>query len=208
MLKPLLLIAFIAVNLLLDTDATKADIEELQRRLMPIKTVQTRFTQTRTMSLLKIKLTFHGELVCAPGLKRLLFRVDRPVPSAILLNSGVLTQWDGSSGKTVTLTPTTAPWITIFQDQICEWFSGNLLALQRQAAIEFVSKHHVRLTPKSGVMHKLAKAIDLHFAPDFHAVERVVMHERTGDTVEFLFHDTVINNAIPPETWVIPPVKK
>ena len=181
------------------------DAEAFQRqlagKLVTVQTIQCDFTQIREMPALELKLEFTGHLAFDSAARRLLWRVETPLPCAFRMQDGNLSQWDGETGKVVSIPATKLPWIKLLQERLGQWLSGDLPALSQEAQVTVMSANCVRLTPKEGLMATIAKAVEIEFSEDLTRVARIRIEEQSGDFLTIHFRNAVLNQPIPVETW-------
>ena len=174
---------------------------QLSEKLVKVTTIQSAFVQTREMPALELKLEFTGRLTYDATSKRLLWRVDTPLKCAFRMQKGELTQWDGETGKTLTLPASKLPWIQLLQERLGQWLSGDLPALREEAEISMLAANRVRLTPTGGMLALLAKGVEIEFAEDLSRVVQIRLEETGGDLLYILFKETRLNQPIPEEAW-------
>ncbi len=182
-----------------------ADVDAFQQKLagnlVAVQTIQGEFTQTRELPALEMKLEFTGRLAYDAPARRLLWRVATPLPCAFRMQAGELSQWDGETGKVMSIPATKLPWIQLLQERLGQWLSGDLPALRKEAEVEVLSANKVRLIPTSGLLVTLAKRVEIEFSSDLTRVAQILIEEKTGDRLTIRFHNTVLNQPIPEKTW-------
>ena len=181
-----------------DADAFQ---ERLSGRLVAVRTIQSDFIQIREMPALELKLEFSGRLAYDSGARRLMWRVAKPLPCAFQMQQDQLSQWDGETGKVVSIPAARLPWIKLLQERLGQWLSGDLPALRREAEVAVVSATRVRLTPTDGLLLTIAKAVELEFSEDLTRVVRICIEEQSGDRLTILFRNAILNQPIPESVW-------
>lgn len=180
-------------------------VEEFQQRLseslVAVQTIRSDFTQIREMPALEMKLEFTGRLAYDSANKRLLWRVEKPLPCAFRMHGNQLSQWDGETGKILSIPATKLPWIKLLQERLGQWLSGDLPALRKEADVTIVATNVVRLTPNDGMLATIAKAVEIKFSEDLTRVVRIRIEEKSDDTLTIRFHNAVLNQPIPAEIW-------
>ena len=176
-------------------------IQTLKEKLPAIQTYRGDFTQIRHLAMLDLDLTFQGTLLYETATGNLLWRVKSPLPGAFRIYQGKLAQWDAVSQKSIQIATEKLPWLKLLQGQLGDWLAGNLENLQKYADLEKIGDRQVRLTPKEGILPKVATAMELHFSEDLTRVEKAVLHEKNGDTLTIHFLPPTLNNPIPPKDW-------
>ena len=109
--------------------------KRLEGRLVAVQTIQSDFVQTREIPALEMKLEFTGHLAYEATAKRLMWRVEKPLPCAFRMQDGELAQWDGETGKVLSIKEARVPWLRLLQEQLAQWLSGDLAALRREAEV-------------------------------------------------------------------------
>ena len=175
--------------------------QRLSESLVAVQTIQSDFTQTREMPALEMKLEFTGKLAYDSAAKRLLWRVETPLLCAFRMQDGKLSQWDGETGKVLSIPATKLPWIKLLQERLGQWLSGDLPALRKEADVTIVAANVVRLTPNDGMLASIAKAVEIEFSEDLTRVVRIRIEEKSGDILTIQFHNAVLNQPIPAEIW-------
>ena len=184
----------------LDVDAFQ---RQLSGKLVAVQTIQCDFTQIRELPALEMKLEFTGRLAYDASASRLLWRVETPLSSAFRMQDGKLSQWDGETGKIISISATKFPWIKLLQERLGQWLSGDLSALRKEAQITVVSANCVRLSPSGGMLPVFTKAIEIEFSEDLTHVVRIRIEEKSGGILTIHFRNVVLNQPIPEEVWIL-----
>ena len=175
--------------------------QRLSESLVAVQTIQSDFTQIREMPALEMKLEFTGRLAYDSASKRLLWRVEKPLPCAFRMQENQLSQWDGETGKVLSISATKLPWLKLLQERLGQWLSGDLPTLRKEADVTIVAANVVRLTPNDGMLASIAKAVEIEFSDDLTRVVRIRIEEKSGDILTIQFHNAVLNQPIPAEIW-------
>ena len=175
--------------------------QRLSESLVAVQTIQSDFTQIREMPALEMKLEISGHLAFDSTAKRLLWRVEKPLPCAFRMQGGKLSQWDGETGKVLSISATKLPWLKLLQERLGQWLSGDLPALRREAEVTVLAATRVRLTPIGGMLETIAKAVEIEFSEDLTHVVHIRIEEKTGDVLSIHFRNAILNQPIPEELW-------
>ena len=174
---------------------------QLEGRLVAVQTIQSDFLQTREIPSLEMRLEFSGHLAYEAIAKRLMWRVEKPLRCAFRMQDEKLSQWDGETGKTLSVKASQFPWLRLLQERLAQWLSGDLGPLRKEADVQVLSQYRVRLIPRDGLLAALAKAVELEFSEDYTRVAEIRMEENSGDFLTIQFQNTILNQPIPEETW-------
>ena len=173
----------------------------LEGRLVTVQTIQSDFLQTREIPALELKLEFTGHLAYEAIAKRLMWRVEKPLRCAFRIQDDKLSQWDGETGKTLSIKASQFPWLRLLQERLAQWLSGDLEVLRKEADVQVLSQYRVRLIPRDGLLATLTNAVELEFSEDYERVAEIRLEEKSGDVLTIQFQNTLLNQPIPEETW-------
>lgn len=180
---------------------------ELERSFAGIKTVQTRFQQTKTMKLFSHPVQLAGTILLEPP-QRLLWRVERPIRYVFLLDGDKAVEWDEETGKKKKLPLSGNPVFEQILAQIRGWFTGRFSQLMKDYRIQIVTPKPLVLAfaPKEGNrIGKAVREIRVHIREDRRYLQKMVLTEVTGDVTVTDFLDVQIDALIPPEAWEVEP---
>ena len=114
-----------------------------------------------------------------------------------------MSQWDGETGKVLSIPATKLPWIKLLQERLGQWLSGDLPELRKEAEVTVLAANRVRLTPIGGMLVTIAKAVEIEFSDDLTHVVCIRIEEKTGDILSIHFRNAILNQPIPEEVWIL-----
>ncbi len=206
---PARLTAILAATLLLAASATaQTPLASLTNaadlmRLAGCRTMRGAYTQTRHIQALDLDFTITGTMALERD-GRLLWRAEKPIEYACVMTKDKLVQWDGETKKVLEVSARKFPWLRLLYDCQAAWVSGDIAALARIFQLSF-RNHGLLLVPLATDARELFRTMEITFAPDYSRVASVLLHETSGDTLRIEFHDVILNQPLPEETWQIPP---
>lgn len=180
---------------------------DLEKAFSKIKTIQTDFTQTKKLKLFKHPVNLKGRvLLQVPD--SLLWRVQEPVPYALLLKGKKAVEWDQETGKKKELPFAGTPVFEQILVQIKSWFSGEFLELKKNYDMSIVSRKPLILgfKPKAANSAKnVIEEIRVVIRTDRRYIESMTILEVNGDLTATIFANTLFNQEIPAKAWDVSP---
>lgn len=168
-----------------------------------VRTLQADFTQTRVLrSMQGAKIVFTGRVALEKG-GRLAWLVEKPVPYRCVISARELVQWDGET--VTTLDADRLPWLRLLYSSLTEWVAADLAELQKKFDLSPLGERTLKLVPREEFLKARTREMELTFAPDYGAVERVVIAEPSGDTLTLDFTRLRLNEPLDPALWKLPP---
>ncbi len=188
-------------------DPPAALMRTLQDTFSTIRTVKTRFTQTKELKIFSRPVVIEGHLALKnPG--RLAWRVDRPVRYALVIRNGEAVQWDEDTRRIQKLPFAGNPVFETVISQIEQWFSGDFSALAEGYDVEIMNASPPRLafTPHADRMEsKAIRLVTISVREDLRYVEQIVIDDVSGDRTTIDFHATVLNEPLADDEWEVAP---
>ena len=176
-------------------------LHQFKEKFGVVKTIRCDFIQTREMPAMEMKLEFTGRMAYDAHARRFLWRVQTPMPCAFRMQNDEFAQWDGETGKILTIPVTKLPWISLLQERLDQWLAGDFHSLCKEAEVTVLDANRICFKPSGGMLGVFAKDIEIECAKDFKSVTRIRIEEQTGDILTILFHNAILNQPIPAEEW-------
>ncbi|MEI7946618.1 MAG: outer membrane lipoprotein carrier protein LolA [bacterium] len=181
-------------------------LKELESALSDVKTVRTRFVQEKKMALFKKPMITKGAILLEiPG--KLMWKVESPVKYALLIDGQYAKQWDGQTGKTVSIALADQPVFAAVTQQLRAWFAGNYRVLSKDYTIKKLDAEQLTFDfiPKPDVPQaKMLKRITVTFQKDKKYISLFQIEENGGDLTKMVFEETAINAVIDKKEWNLP----
>jgi outer membrane lipoprotein-sorting protein len=184
-------------------------IDELMTRLSAefatIQTVQTRFVETKQIRILEQNMELTGRLAIEKP-ERLAWRVEKPLACTLIIADGKVKQWDEDSQSVQSFSSRSNPVFAMVLDQMQNWFSGNFVTLQADYDVTVEQDAPLILLFKPHADSPNAQAIKnvrVTIREDLRYVQSIRIADSSGDITDMTFVDTVLNEAVPPETWKV-----
>ncbi len=174
----------------------------VEQQLGQIKTLQVDFEQQRTLKLLKHKAIFKGKIFMqAPG--KLAWHVYRPIRYSCIINGDTMTQWDADSNEVTTIDAKKIGALQLVIRQLQYWFAGNFVALNSDFASKvIIDKQQIEFIPKAATPPaRFIQKIIVTLKKDLSYIKKIVIYEKSGDTMTMLFTKTIINQQLPASAW-------
>lgn len=172
---------------------------ELRAGLEGMKTLRTKFIQTKRLKTFRRPLVITGEL-CLDRAGRFAWHVFTPVRCSCVLNGTKLTQWDADSGREFTLDTSRNAALAFFAETMRDYFRGNWQKLEDACTIREEPRHNrVMVLPAPGSpVRAFVSSMTFTFSPDRKFLLKAEILEFSGDRTTLEFKDPEINRKIPP----------
>ena len=190
-------------SILLSGILAAQNLENRLKNLEKVKVTSADYTQIRTVAELEMQLTIKGSMICESG-GRLRWQSDSPVKSITLIDKDSLTNYDCESGKAVKLSAKKFPWLALIRESFMDTFTGNLQSLRKRFTIKEENRFTLLLVPVDETIASWVKTMRLTFTEDFSAVKKIEIVEKSGDKLEIICSNIVINPTIPEKMWKLP----
>lgn len=191
-----------------DTQAAAlARLQELERQLSEVRTVQTAFVQEKRLAIFDKTVVLEGRIALERG-RRLAWHVAKPVRHAMILQGDRIQLWDEDTNQVQTIHLDANPAFKAMSEQMRAWFSGEYSALAGNYDVSISGENPLTVTfvPKAGTaLAKTVVAVKVTFADDRRRLLEINMLEEGGDSNRIRFLDPVLNEPIPESAWKVPP---
>ena len=184
-------------------DTTDACLQTIEHAQADTQTIDARFTQTKTVSLLNEPVISTGRfLFQRPDRMRL--EIETPRPATIVINGRDISIPGISASEQQQLS--TAPMAAMFVE-LGAMFSGSPAALRRHfevAAQSTAGAIDVTLTPTLPEWQKLFRTIRLRFSEPDLVVSSMQLDDALGDHLEIVMRDVHRNAPLPENAFQLP----
>lgn len=170
-----------------------------------VDTVKARFEQVQHRRILSKPLVSTGTLAFArPAQVR--WEMETPVRSVFVMSGSRVSTSMPDFGHSETMDLAASPEATRLVRGLMVWLGGDLAEVERDYEVAWTSgpPHLAVLTPRDPALEQILKQIELTIGGAPPAVQRVVLHEPSGDRVEITFRDIALGGQLPPETFSTP----
>jgi outer membrane lipoprotein-sorting protein len=182
-------------------------LQHLQQQLSTVETVQADFVQVKNLSMLNHTMTIKGHFALQKP-NRLMWLVREPVRYAIRIQGDEIKQWDEDTNQVQTTHLGGDPAFAAITEQIQAWFLGDYKVLAQSYDVELIGENPLSLgfVPKGDTMvAKVLKRVDLTFGKSELYIDKMVVHEASGDTTTLQYLNAELNKPIDEKTWEMPP---
>lgn len=182
-------------------------LDKIAVNMGKVKSIKSQFRQEKHLKNFAFPLKITGVMYVDHAQKRLAWLIREPMQSNCIISGNKLTQWDGDSGRTVTLDgDRNASLKTLFQTMRM-LFSGDINGMIKDFTIE-KEANPVTLIPEAGTPAGIfIKRITFRFSPDLQRMELITFEEKSGDITRIEFFDTQINVKIGENIWQAAPAQ-
>lgn len=180
-----------------------ASWKEVQRQMPHIVSIQAQFTQEKHLKILAAPLISKGQfLFQAPDSLR--WEYFSPIRSILLTHDGKSQRFIEGDGNHMVKAPG-MPFdaMQFVMPEIGQWLEGRFTANPAFRA-ELVPGKEIILRPKKKGMAEMIQRIELHFATKPGLIAAVVIAEGPDSSTRIVFHDEVLNQAIPESRFTAP----
>lgn len=160
------------------------------------------FVQTRKLKELDTELKISGRMLNERD-GRLRWQTDAPLRSVTVIDREKLIHFDRETGRSAVITRRDVPWLGVLRECMNDWLCGDRKRLERRFAISCSDDRSLLLVPKEKMLEGFFRAIRLRLTADGAHLERIVMEERGGDTLEIRFLNVVHPPEVPESAWRI-----
>lgn len=182
----------------------------LQERLSTVKTVQTDFVQEKRLAVFDRAIRLRGRILLETA-GRLAWHVDSPVRYSLVVAGDAVQQWDEDTRRVQRMSISRNPVLKVVADQLKKWFSGRYAGLSETYTVSVVRRGPAVLAfdPKeTAAEHGIIKRVIVCFREDEQYLQEIRIEEVAGDVVCLSFSNTVLNAALPADSWEIRPDAK
>ena len=182
-------------------------LDDVQKRLLTVNTVEADFVQEKELAMLKNKLIIKGHFALEKP-DRVIWNVKEPVKYAMSVRGDELKQWDEDTNKVQVMHLGCDPTFKAISEQINSWFMGDYrkLAAEYDVTVESENPLTLGFAPKGNSMvAKMLKQISVSFGREGKYIDTMVIRETAGSVTTLKYIDAKINEPIKKETWEIPP---
>ena len=172
--------------------------------LADYKVIRADFIQTRRIAELDMQVKIEGNMVCEKN-GRLRWQVTSPVSSVTVIGKDELRHFDAETGKMAVIRPDKFPWMEILRSCMTDWLSGDPEQLARRFELSAKDDRTLRLIPKEMQLKQIFKSVEIRADGQFHAVEAIVIEEKSGDRLDIRFLNVRKNPVLSEKTWWLPP---
>jgi outer membrane lipoprotein-sorting protein len=179
---------------------------QLQQNLGKSRTIQSKFTQEKHLSLFNDALVSSGLFAFAAP-DRLRWEVTQPFHSLLIMNGREVAKYDFPDGKNPRkLQFPAANALSEVLQQIADIHQGKFEAEAKSYNIEVYRGETERMTlvPQDPQMKKIISQIDIGFSKGLDRVASVVIREKGGDFTKIIFEDDPRNPTLPDSLFSIP----
>ena len=184
-------------------DPKRPLLSQIKERMGTIKSLESDFTETRHLKLLKHKLVIKGKLLVQQD--KLAWHVRSPLRYSCILSGNKITQWDADSNQVITISSKQFSGLKYVVEQLRMWFGGDLDQLQKWFDIKSDhAKRQILCTPKANSPQSdFIKSVCIVFKADLTYIDNITVTEANGDTMRIKFENTIINKPLSKEYWEI-----
>ena len=180
-------------------------LNDLETKMRKIESMQTKFSQTKKMSLFQHEVKLSGMLSMEKP-EHLAWHTQSPVHYSIIFENDKMYQWDEDTQHVQVFTFSDSPVLKTVIEQMRTWFYGSYVALLDQYDIQVLSKKPLSLkfVPHKEVLSAaVIKEIAIWFREDESYIESILIFEKNGDQSQLTFTDTVLNAKVDPAVWEV-----
>ncbi len=172
-----------------------AALQSLGGKISGFKTLTTRFVQEKELAMFREKLVITGR-ICIQKPERIAWHVDKPLRYSVFITDKLIRQWDEDSGKVQEISLTKNPVFKNVLNQLTVWFSGDFSSVLEdndvslRQRLPFVFEFVPR---EKNPGRKIIRSILITMREDENYLEKITIHERSGDVTTIVFIGTELN---------------
>jgi len=175
------------------------------QKLATPKTVQAEFVQTQYRKVLTRPFESHGKIAFSrPDALR--WEVTAPAPAIFVMQGAQMGMRYPALDVTEHLSLDGRPELLGLVKGLTIWLHADTEALRSDYEVTEAAGQPLALTlvPKNDTLHKWIASIGLVLSADSAHVDQVTLTEPDGDRSEIAFHDVVLDQPLPPQSFELP----
>jgi outer membrane lipoprotein-sorting protein len=194
----------------LSPSATDAVIQQLQRTLATVNTVESDFVEEKQLTMLDHTLVIHGHFALEKP-DRMIWIISDPMQCVFSLSGEDIKQWDSESKVVSDFNAQGNPTFQAVSDQLKGWFSSDYKLLKQSYSVSVTSQDPLTLefvplpnTMSAGMFGRVV----VTFGKDEKYITSMQIQEageNAGNLTTIRYVNTHINEPVQPQTWEIPP---
>jgi len=185
-------------------EAKKEFLIQVEKNLQTARTIQSKFTQEKHLSLFNDALVSRG-LFAFEAPDRLRWEITSPFHSLLLMKGREVTKYDFPDGKNPRqLQLPAASALSEVLNQIADIHQGKFSEEEKNYDIQMDEGKTLILVPKNPRMRKMVSRIEIGFSPSLDSIESVVIRENGGDFTRIVFENDRRNPTLPDSLFSIP----
>ena len=174
-------------------DGGSTDLDRIAAAQGSIRTLRARFVQRRSLELFAEELVSRGRFYFKRP-DRFRWDVDEPIRVSMMVADGRILTKDGDAPQAHAVPlPVSAQEIAGLLTGSVEILRG-LFDVQRSAPT--TAGERLELRPLQPALARTVQAVTLDLAPRENYVQRIVLHEPSGDRTEITFEDVEVNGSL------------
>lgn len=178
-------------------------ITELEQKMSSLSSVNTSFTQKKRLSIFNRDLILNGKLYMQkPG--NLAWHTLKPLRYTMVLKGETMKQWDEDTDSVQTIDLSDQQTFKVIFDQMKMWFEGDYTSIKKSFNVELLSAKPplLKFIPRDkSIATDFLKSVQILFREDLAYINQITLTEKSGDSTELTFSDTVLNAPIPEKAW-------
>ncbi|WP_027185251.1 LolA family protein [Desulfovibrio inopinatus] len=169
-------------------------LQEIESKARNVSTLDTQFTQIKTMSMFKTSMKSSGRLVFASP-DKLRWEYLEPFHAGFVIDGENCHRLGADQSKVSPLqTGCTDPILRALSKRLFAWMQLDMSALKKENTVSVLSSEPLAIVlyPLNSQTSGIASMTMQFTQPDM-TVEHIVIHESEGDETRIDFHETTIN---------------
>ncbi|MBS3764181.1 MAG: outer membrane lipoprotein carrier protein LolA [Planctomycetes bacterium] len=190
-----------------DKRTKKEIMEDLEKHLSEIETVQARFVQEKHLAMFERKMIIEGHLAVANP-NKVAWHVQKPVRYRMVICGPKLKQWEEDTNEVKTLRLDKNATYKVAFEQLTAWFAGRYGDLRERYNVELMDRDPLTLTftPKEGGdMESIIKSVRVVFRDNEDYLKKIKITQGNDDVTIVRFFDLQLNEKIDEEVWRVRP---
>lgn len=180
-------------------------LEALEARMKGVNHIQTHFTQTKRVPMLKHEIVLEGSAYMKkPG--RFAWHTTSPMRNSIVLNDDVVRQWNEDTDEVETMSVGDAPALKAMIDHTQTWFYGSYVAMLEEYEVRVLARQPLTLEFRPRAQSRPAAMIErvvIQFQPDESYIRSMDLLQRNGTQSVIRFDGTVLNGELDESVWEV-----
>lgn len=174
-----------------------------QTELKKVSSISSGFVQEKHMALFQDTLVIRGRvLIDASG--NFAWETHWPVRYKMVVADGRIRQWDEETDRVQTISMRDNPAASAIFEQMSAWFSGEYASLTNNYEVTLAAAQPVSFlfVPHAGSpATNYLTSVQVWLRADGAYLDKVRITERTGDSTDIVYTNTILNQPMPAEAW-------
>lgn len=184
-------------------EALRAALTAWQAELGKVTNIASDFVQEKRMALFQEPLKIRGRMFIETN-GRFAWETHWPVRYKMVVADARIRQWDEETDRVQTISMRDNPTAAAIHEQMSAWFSGQYATLTNSYSASLASQRPASFVFKPRAASPASTylaSVQVWLRDDGRYMDRMRISERSGDSTDIVYTNTVVNQVIPADAW-------